>query len=218
MILAGQYDSPFVRRVAVTLNHYGMRFERRVLSVFSDFDAVLALNPLGKVPVLELDDGERLLDSRAILDYLDGLARPEDCLVPRDEPARRGVLRIDAVALGVAEKLYERGFEFARRDPEKRDANVVDRVERQIRSALDWLESLGPRPWFFGGAMSRADLTCAIALTYMIEKHPGIVEHRRWPLLVAHCRRCEALPQFQNAAYSAIEAARSGWRPECLRE
>ena len=71
MILYGQYDSPFVRRVAVAMNHYGMPFERRVLSVFQDFEAMLAVNPLGKVPVLEFDDGAVLADSRAILDYLD---------------------------------------------------------------------------------------------------------------------------------------------------
>ena len=64
MILVGQYDSPFVRRVAVILNLYGFPFVRRPFSVFKDFDAVLALNPLGKVPVLTLDDGENLFDSR----------------------------------------------------------------------------------------------------------------------------------------------------------
>ena len=48
-----------------------MPFERQVLSVFADFDAMLLINPLGKVPVLQLDNGERLFDSRAILDHLD---------------------------------------------------------------------------------------------------------------------------------------------------
>ena len=89
MILVGQYDSPFVRRVAVTLNLYGLPFGRRPSSVFKDFDAVLALNPLGKVPVLALDDGENLFDSRAILDYLDGLVEPERRLLPAAEPERR---------------------------------------------------------------------------------------------------------------------------------
>ena len=105
MILIGQYDSPFVRRVAVTLHYYEIPFERRVLSVFTDFDAILTMNPLGKVPVLLLDDGERLFDSRAILDYLDSLAAPDRRLVPSAEPKRRAVLRIDAVATGVAEKV-----------------------------------------------------------------------------------------------------------------
>jgi glutathione S-transferase len=146
MILIGQYDSPFVRRVAVTLHCYEIPFERRVLSVFTDFDSMLTINPLGKVPVLELDHGERLFDSRAILDYLDSLVVPARQLVPSGEPMRRAVLRIDSVATGLAEKLYERGYEFARRDPAKRDPAVVARVERQIDSALSWLESLTPSP------------------------------------------------------------------------
>ena len=143
MILVGQYDSPF-GRVAVAMNHYGIPFERRILSVFTDFPAMLTINPLGKVPVLELNDGEPLFDSRAILDYLDGLVPPDRRLVPSEEPDRRRVLRIEAISVGLAEKLYERGFEFARRDPSSRDARVVQRVERQILSALSWLRGAAP--------------------------------------------------------------------------
>jgi glutathione S-transferase len=214
MILIGQYDSPFVRRVAVTLHCYEIPFGRRVLSVFTDFDVMLTINPLGKVPVLLLDDGERLFDSRAILDYLDSLAAPDRRLVPSAEPRRREVLRIDAVATGVAEKLYERGYEFARRDPAKRDPEIVARVERQIDSALSWLEKLVPSPWLLGDQMSRADITTAIAFTYMIEKHRSFLDRRPSPVLDAHCRHCEALPQFARAAYSASEAERSGWHPD----
>ncbi len=71
MILVGQFDSPFVRRVAITMNHYGLPFERKILSVFTDFEKMLAVNPLGKVPALQLDDGEYIFDSRMIIDYLD---------------------------------------------------------------------------------------------------------------------------------------------------
>jgi glutathione S-transferase len=214
MILVGQYDSPFVRRVAVTMHLHAMPFERRILSVFRDFTEVLKLNPLGKVPVLELDDGELLFDSRAILDYLDGLVPPDRRLVPPDEPHRRRVLRIEAVALGLTEKLYERIFEYARRDPAKRDAAVVQRAEQQIVSALSWLEALRPSPWLYGDRLTRADLTTAIALTYMREKAPMLLMPAHHKFLVAHRAHCESLSQFQNASYSANEAQRSGWVPE----
>jgi hypothetical protein len=62
--------------------------------------------------------------------------------------------------------------------------------------------------------MSRADITTAIAFTYMIEKHRSFLDRRPSPVLDAHCRHCEALPQFACAAYSASEAERSGWYPE----
>jgi glutathione S-transferase len=213
MILVGQYDSPFVRRIAVTMNLYAMPFDRRILSVFTDFAAMLAINPLGKVPVLQLDNDERLFDSRAILDYLDGLVPPARCLLPPDEPHRRQVRRIEAVALGLAEKLYERGFEFARRDPAKRDAAVVQRIERQIASALTWLEALQPNPWLYGDRITRADVTAAIAVTYMRQKWPALLTLVHHDTLAAHCTHCESLGGFVQAAYSATEAQRSGWVP-----
>lgn len=76
MILVGQMDSPFLRRVAVTMNFYGIPFERQSLSVFADQKALGAINPLGKVPALVLDDDEVLFDSQMILDYLDETAGP----------------------------------------------------------------------------------------------------------------------------------------------
>jgi glutathione S-transferase len=214
MMLIGQYDSPFVRRVAVTLHCYEIPFVRRVLSVFTDFDTMLTINPLGKVPVLQLDDGERLFDSRAILDYLDSSVASDRRLVPSGEPMRRAVLRIDAVATGLAEKLYERGYEFARREPAKRDPAIVARVERQIDSALSWLETLAPSPWLLGDQISRADVTTAIAFTYMIEKHRSFLDRRPSPVLERHCRYCEAMSHFARAAYSASEAEQSGWFAE----
>ncbi len=103
MILVGQFDSPFVRRVALALNHYGMPFERRVLSVFQDFDAMLSINPLGKVPSLILADGEIIYDSRAILEVLEGLAPSDRRLTPSAPARHREMLRIEAVGLGLAE-------------------------------------------------------------------------------------------------------------------
>ena len=207
MILVGQYDSPFVRRVAVTMNVYGIGFERRILSVFRDFDDVLELNPLGKVPILMLDDGERLFDSRAILDYLDGISQTDTGLLPAHGTERRAVLRIEAVALGLTEKLYERGIEFARRDPSRREPAVIARVERQIASAISWLEALEPDPWLFGARMTRADITAAIAITYAREKQPAMLDAVASRAINAFALRCEAIESFKRAAYSATEAA-----------
>lgn len=214
MKLFYQTHSPYARKVLVMAHEVGLAHRLDVIheetSPTVRNDAVFALNPLGKVPVLLLDDGERLYDSRAILDYLDGLVSPDRRMVPADEPRRRGVLRVEAVALGLTEKLLERGFEFVRRDPAKRDGAVVQRVERQISSALAWLEALQPAPWMCGDAIGRADVTAAIAYTYIKEKQPVLLERAAYPALAAHCARCEALLQFRQAAYSATEAQRSG--------
>ncbi len=216
MVLVGQFDSPFVRRVAVTMNHYGLAFERRILSVFTDFDEILEVNPLGKVPVLVLKSGEQLFDSRMIIDYLDRLVPEEKCLVPEDPDFRRLVLRGEAVALGLAEKSYERGIEFARRHPGKFDAGWAERLKQQIVSALAWFEKQAPDPWLCGDKMTQADLTCAVAFTFLREKQQIRLLHDDYPALQAHCDRCEALPEFLASPYSAREAAQSGWKPRDL--
>ena len=71
MILIGQYDSPFVRRVAIALRMYGLPFEHRPWSTFGDADKLAPFNPLRRVPTLVLDSGEALIESAAMLDYLD---------------------------------------------------------------------------------------------------------------------------------------------------
>ena len=83
MILIGMFDSPFVRRVAVSMNLLKMPFEHRNWSVGKDFELIRQFNPLGRVPALVLEDGESLIDSAAILDFLDDLVGPERALLPR---------------------------------------------------------------------------------------------------------------------------------------
>jgi glutathione S-transferase len=77
MILIGQYDSPFVRRTAIALRLYGLPFEHRPWSTFGEADKIAPYNPLRRVPTLVLDGGETLIESFAILDYLDELVGPD---------------------------------------------------------------------------------------------------------------------------------------------
>ena len=234
MILVGQYDSPFVRRVAVALHHYGIAFERQVLSVFQDFDAMLVVNPLGKVPTLILPGGEPLFDSRAVIEYLEDIAPAGQRLTPSDAGQRRAMLRIEAVGLGLAEKTYERGLEFSRRSPGTQDPAWVARLERQIGSALRWLESglesrlesglelgletgLGARSqaeWLVGDRLTRADLAVTVATTYVFEKLPHLYGPGDFPHLEARRQKCEASAPFAAAPYSTAEAQATGWRPE----
>ena len=123
MILVGQYDSPFVRRVAVSLRLLGFVYQHDTRSVFGDFDSLRQINPLGRIPSLVLDDGEIIIDSGAILDFLDELAGPARALLPRSGPERRRALRLIALAIGVIDKCrasaYERKIRpAARRLPE----------------------------------------------------------------------------------------------------
>ena len=88
MILIGQYDSPFVRRVAIALTLYGLAFEHKPWSTFGDAEKIRPYNPLTRVPTLVLDDGDVLIDSTAIIDYLDSLVPAEKRMFPSAEPER----------------------------------------------------------------------------------------------------------------------------------
>src|ERR1700719_9193 len=112
MILIGQYDSPFVRRVAIALRLYGLAFEHRPWSTFGDADKIAPHNPLRRVPTLVMDDGEALIESMAILDYLDELVGPDKAMMAPRGPQRRHALKICALATGLGDKsvslVYER--------------------------------------------------------------------------------------------------------------
>src|SRR5260370_19999654 len=100
MILVGQYDSPYVRRVAVSLRVLGFDYEHDTRSVFGDFDSMRQTNPLARIPSLVFDDGEVLIDSAAILDWLDETVRPAPALLPRAGPEPRRAPRLNTLATG----------------------------------------------------------------------------------------------------------------------
>lgn len=197
MILIGQYDSPFVRRVGIALALYGIAYEHRPWSVFADGEQVRALNPLMRVPTLVLDDGEVLFDSASMIDCLDELAGPELALCPRAGPQRRHVLAVVALAMGAAEKAVSLFYE--RRLHSEESAVWVERCSSQILSTLAALEqdrAGRTSTYWFGGAMTHADIAVAVALRFIREVHPGLIDDQDIPALAAHAAGLEALPVF----------------------
>jgi glutathione S-transferase len=199
MILIGQYDSLFVRRVAIALRHYGIAFEHRPLSVFSDAAQVAAFNPLIRVPTLVLDDGEVLVESAAILDGLDDIVGDDRALMPASGAERRRQMRICALASGLGDKvvslIYERAI-HARNTPE-----WMARCHRQLSATLDALESdraARASAYWFGDAIGHADIIVACVLTQMIEASVYDLDAARWPSLTAHRNLCEARPEFRE--------------------
>ena len=204
MILIGQYDSPFVRRVGIALTLYGIRFEHRPWSVFSDAEKVRALNPLMRVPVLVLDDGTALLDSHMMLDHLDNLV--EAPLFPREEPAPHAALRVAALGCGLAEKAVSLFYE--RRLHDVTSPVWEDRCRRQIGSVLAALEATRPASlWWFGDRMGHADIALACALRFTTEAHPGLIEMADHPRLAAHAQAAEAQDVFQRICQPFVAPA-----------
>src|SRR6266498_4085688 len=104
MILIGQYDSPFVRRVAIAMRLYGIAFEHKPWSTFGDADKIAPYNPLRRVPTLVLDDGEARIESSMILDHLDDLVGSVKAMIARSGDTRRRHSRICPPALGLRDK------------------------------------------------------------------------------------------------------------------
>ena len=160
MILIGRYYSPFVRRVGVTLAHYGIEFEHRPLRAGGDEqDIIRQSSPLGRVPVLILDNGDVLSDSALILDYLDTLAPAPASLVPRTgEEDRLRFLNALSIATGAAEKSIAVYSELGRPE-ERRHPPALENASRQTRDGLAWLEARVAGPWMWGASMTHLDVS-----------------------------------------------------------
>jgi glutathione S-transferase len=198
MILIGQYDSPFVRRVAIAMRFYGFTFEHRPWSTFGDAEQIAAYNPLRRVPTLVLDDGEVLVDSVTILDHLDEIMGPSKALIADGGVDRRQALRICALGTGLADKSVSLVYERVLHQPVSE--RWVDRCIEQITTVMDALEAdLASRttPFWLGGTITHADIAVACAIRFTGEAHPELFAESRWPALARHAARCEALEPFQ---------------------
>lgn len=197
MILIGMFDSPYVRRVAVSLRLLGFAFEHRNWSVGKDFERIRAYNPLGRVPTLVLNDGEVLIESAAMLDWLDERVGPERALLPAGGADRRRALKLMAIATGAADKGVAQLYEGAFRPAEKRHEPWVARCRTQMEEGLAELDRCCASRdvgWLLGARLSQADITVTAASTFMIESLQ--LDAACWPALDGLRRRAEALPAF----------------------
>jgi glutathione S-transferase len=201
MILIGQYDSSFVRRVGIALRLYGLAYEHRPWSTFGDAELIAPFNPLRRVPTLVLDDGEVLIESGAMLDHLDELAGPSRALIAEHGEARRRALKLCALATGLADKAVALFYELVLHQTVS--DRWVARCRAQIGDVLTALEAsraaVRTRFWH-GDAIGHADIAVACALRHAREAHPGLVDDRRWPALAAHSAMCEALEVFREVS------------------
>ncbi len=198
MILVGQLDSPFVRRVAATMSHYGLPFDRHALSVFGDRDEVARLNPLAKVPALIIDDGEALVESAAIIDYLDQLAGPTTSLTPTSGAERWKVLRHAAIAMGISERAVQLRIETVRRPQHLQSVEFADGYKMSIRNSLDVLERDAVGPWVSASGLTQADFSVTAALTHLTNRVDEFSDLQAWPKLTTIRLQGEDLSAFRN--------------------
>lgn len=209
MILVGQYDSPFVRRVAVTLHHYHMPFTRNTMSVFRDAADMKEINPLIRVPSLILESGETLIDSGAIIDCLDEMAGPARALTPAHGPERRKVLQAVALATGTMDKAVTLFFERLFHKPKAISHDYEARLVSQVAGGLARLEKDCGTPWFFDSRMTQADITTGCLIFYLKMRLPETFPADAYPKLHALALHCETKEDFVKARPSADETVPS---------
>ena len=211
MKLVGMLDSPYVRRVAVSLQLLGLRFEHQSLSVFRSFEQFSQINPVVKAPTLVCDDGTVLMDSTLILEYAEALAHPRS-LMPALLPDRQHALQLIGLALAACDKCVQIIYERSLRPPEKQHAPWVERVTGQTQAAYAALEqALARRPLASQSeAITQAGVSTAVAWQFTQQALPDVVPAAEHPSLVAFSALAEGLPAFLAAPHGDTTSRSSG--------
>jgi len=196
MKLVGMLDSPYVRRVAISLELYGVDFVHEHLSVFSTFSEFARINPVVKAPSLVLENGTVLMDSSLILDYFEALAPADKKLLPQHAEARAHALQVLGLALAACEKTVQIVYEHHLRPAEKLHEPWVDRVTGQLVAAYSLLEKHLAQPT--DEPLTQAALTAAVAWSFTQFKLPTVLEADAFPNLQRHASRLEQHPAFRN--------------------
>ena len=194
MTLVGQYDSPYTRRVAVSLGLLDFAFDHDARSVFTDFDSMRSTNPLGRVPSLILTDGTTLIDSMAILDWLDQQVGPERALLPSSGTARQEALQRIALATGTIDKVMAVAYERFIRPERYRWTDWIARCRTQAEGGLRALAGQG---WPSDARLCQDWITTTCMIRYVRLADPELLPAGRYPSLDRLCDRCEALPSFK---------------------
>jgi glutathione S-transferase len=195
MKLIGRYDSPYVRRVGVSLHLLGLAFEHLPLSPFSQAADLRKYSPLGRMPVLALSEGEVIIDSFAILDYLDEIAGPERKLLPSHGVTRRKVLQLVVNATGAADKAIAMNYE-RRRPLQQQSAEWLARCRGQLDAALVELETKRDPDWSSTVSLTQAEITIATMFGYIRRVEPTAVKSGTYPRLERVAFECERRSEF----------------------
>ncbi|MBV7535819.1 glutathione S-transferase [Duganella sp. sic0402] len=203
MKLIGMLDSPYVRRVAVSLQLLGVKFEHQSLSVFSTFDQFSRINPVVKAPTLVDEEGAALMDSTLILQYAESIARPSSRRTPTMPTELWRSQRLLGLALAACDKAVQLVYERKLRPAEKLHQPWADRVVQQLRAALDVLEAEQQQQPLevASDTIPPPGVMMAITWHFIQQMLPDVVAPADYPALASYSAQAEALPEFRAAPH-----------------
>ena len=190
MQLIGMLDSPYVRRVAITLKRLAIPFEHKPLSVFRDFDTFSQINPIVKAPTLVTDTGIVLVDSTLILQYIEDISTQS--LMPKT--AKPEALRLIGLALMACDKTVQVVYERTLRPAEKQHQPWLERVTKQLHGAYGQLEQVAHR--LTCDSLMQSEITIAVAWRFTQLYTADLITPAEYPQLATFSAQAEALPEF----------------------
>ena len=190
MQLIGMLDSPYFRRVAISLKRLGIPFEHKPLSVFRDFDAFSHINPIVKAPTLVTDDGIVLVDSTLILQHIESGSATS--LMPEEGQAQ--ALRLIGLALMTCDKSVQIVYERTLRPTEKQHHPWLDRVIKQLHAACTQIEQVAHALNY--DLPMQPDITVAVAWRFTQLYIADVITPANYPKLAAFSVNAEKLPEF----------------------
>lgn len=203
MRLIGMLDSPYVRRVAVSMKLLDVPFTHESVSVFRHYDQFAGINPVVKAPTLVTDDGLVLMDSTLILEHVERLAPSSASLTPADISRHARSQRIIGLALAACEKTVQIVYEHQLRPEEKRHQPWLDRVHEQLFAAYRLLDAeIGDAEgWLVAERPMQADITAAIAWTFTTRIIPEVMPADAFPAVARLAACAETLEAFRAWPY-----------------
>lgn len=197
MKLVTSLTSPYGRKARVVLVEKKIPFQLQVENPWLPDSPVPGLNPLGKVPVLILEDGVSVFDSRVIVEYLDQLT-PVAHLIPSEAKSRMVVRGVEALADGVTDAAVAVYLE-RKRVPEQQSGDWLMLQEKTLFRGLEALsEALGEKPWYLGNGMTLADVACGCTLGYLDLRFQEIDWRGAHPNLLKLADKLAARASFQE--------------------
>jgi glutathione S-transferase len=197
MKLLGSPTSPYVRKTRIVLAEKKIECEFVIDNGGPDGFGLAGHNPLCRIPVLVLDDGSSLFDSRVIVEYLDNLA-PNNRLIPAPGRERILIKRWEALADGICDAAIAAVME-GRRPAKQQSRELIDRQRKVIDFALaTCAQELGEQPWYHGTAISLADIAVGTTLGYLNFRLPDIDWRGNHPDLARHFDKLMQRPSFAD--------------------
>jgi glutathione S-transferase len=199
MKLIGMLDSPYVRRVAISLEMLGVPFSHEAVSVFSTFAQFQRINPVVKAPTLVCDDGEVIMDSSLILQFTEATASGAASLWSKDPLQLQHEFRAVSLALAACEKSVQLVYERNLRPASAQYEPWMARVSGQLLAAYAALEhEVQSRPQAFQAVRTHEVVTAAVAWQFTQSMLADLVPAAAHPGLVALSQRMEAQPAFMR--------------------